>query len=154
MEFNHSSVVWCVELSETELKKSNSININKVFANWQAENPETQIAVPPALKKGQGQVQSDSTSVVPNGNSDSRLNPKGKEFFQKRVAEIEDRILYSGMVDNEGELDLEDSFIDNSPCKERESHVLVPANILAREIEGSVCAVSYTHLTLPTICSV
>lgn len=124
MEFNHSNVAWCVKIAESEVRKSSSININKAFANWQAENPEAQVAVPPVLKKGQGQ--SESTSAAPNGNAESKLNPKGKEFFQKRIAEIEDRILYSGMVDNEVDLDLEDSFIDHSPCKERESHVLFP----------------------------
>jgi hypothetical protein len=118
-----------VLIPEANMEKNKVLNLNKAFAKWQEENPNDVIPVPASLKKRLNKPRSDnpSTSNQPNsGSIHNPLNPKGREFLQRKIAEIEDRIIYSGMVNEEAELDLEDSFIDNSSYKRKGSYVLFP----------------------------
>jgi len=132
MQIKCSNLVWSVLVPEASMEKNKVLNINKTFAKWQEENSKEVIPVPPSLEKKQNRPQSDnpSTSNLPNSDSTHNpLNPKGREFLQRKIAEIEDRIIYSGMIHEEGDLDLEDSFIDNSSCKRKGSLVFFRSNL-------------------------
>ena len=127
LDINYCSDLWCITISKEELAKNNVLNINKIFNKWTDENPDHKIQIPSIYNKGKDHEKKNNENLQPpeekkdlavNDKSKERkvntLNPKGTEFLQSKIAELEDRLIYSGMVNTINELDLSDSFIDNS----------------------------------------
>ena len=120
MDSKYNGSLWYTSVPPDNMTKNLVINLHSGFYDWHSKNPNIHVEFPNALQRDSKSCpvpaapKPDIVSEPLPKPQENPLNPRGKQLLHEKIAEIEDRIMYSGMVNSPEELDLEDSFIDDS----------------------------------------
>jgi len=151
IENKFNGIMWLASIPAEQLTKNYSLNLHSVFRDWHEKHQDIVIDLPPILQKehkfraisANPQKEFEKAESVkkpenipapetqkkdtdkPKKEEKTAFNIKGRYLFQEKIAEIENRIMYSGMVNNPNDLDLEDSFIDDKDYLGSDSSVLL-----------------------------
>ncbi len=104
--------------------KSIILDLHESLEQFQKSHSDLKIAFHESLKKAPAaavelsskgaETGSGATAAAEKKKEDEELIPKGRERYRDKVAELEQRVIAAGVVGDTSELDLEDSFIDDT----------------------------------------
>lgn len=115
MEARFLSGTFFIEVSQESLANHKVIDLHSECVSWKSKNNNAEINLPDENSQPEKSAlpSTNSTNTSNKTNTHADLPSRGRSLFKGKVAEIEARLIQSGMVGNADDMDLDDSFVDD-----------------------------------------